>query len=382
MKWQPDYLPGKIGMDETLLNTSESFSERFLLLIQAVSSIRAFTSQDIEGLTEIEMLDQLLFSLIQNLDLERCSIFLLEGDKLNCATGKDWDEYIHKVMKNPNRRSHSFHLGQGVMGIAAEKGTVYHCKNCRLDTNYLPVINSEKELNVGSLISAPIMVGKECLGVLNVSHPEPNFFHLWQEHILAIHANILGQSLKNHRLLNIMQDEVDKRTEQLQIALLESETLKDQFENLSYVDDLTLLYNRRFLFTSGPQLLELSLEHNQPFSLLLLDIDNFKSINDTYSHDFGDKVLYKISMLLKEISRHGDIVSRIGGEEFAFVLPNTDMESAKELAEAIRYKIESIEWQNNDISFVVTTSIGISILSDRKVDSSKAPRLLRSPGLC
>lgn len=366
MKCPAESVPTVSKAEQSMMQSSESLNERFLLLIQAVSGVRAFTSQETDNLTEAQLLDQLLYSLMQNLDLESCSIFLLEGGRLRCAAGKNWDEYINKTDINPNRNSHTFQVGQGVMGIAAEQGQVYHCQDCSLDENFLPIVNKDNVAATGSLISTPIMVGKECLGVLNVSHPDANFFHLWQEHILAILANILGRTLKRFRLMNTMHDQVSRRTEELQIALNESEILKQQFKTLSFVDHLTQLCNRRALFTKCPALLTKTIENDKPFSLLLLDVDNFKSINDIYGHEIGDVVLVEVSKLLKEASRAEDIVARIGGEEVAFVLPDTSLDVAVDLAEKIRSRIEALVIDESSPELVVTVSLGISATTEMK----------------
>lgn len=90
------------------------------------------------------------------------------------------------------------------------------------------------------------------------------------------------------------------------------------------------------------------------FSLILIDIDNFKKVNDTNGHLMGDEVLKKLGYILKQSTRSIDIVARWGGEEFAIILPETDLNGAKTFAERLRKTVE-----NYDFGFQVTISLGI-----------------------
>ncbi|MFQ5661134.1 MAG: diguanylate cyclase [Gammaproteobacteria bacterium] len=357
-----------MNMEKALAETSETFSQRFLMLIQAVSGIRGLTALEMDGLEESQLLDEILSVLIQNLDIDKCSIFLLEEERLRCAAGKNWDHYIQQAV-NKQRQSHTFRIGEGIMGMVAQNRRIYHCKNGRQDGHFLPVIHSDMDKSPGSLICAPIMLGKKVLGVLNVSHPDPDFFHSWQEHIVDIHANILAQMLHNHRLMNNMRHEVKKRTKELENALQLSENLKSQFEVLSLVDDLTQLHNRRYFFEEVPRLLGHAMRHSEPFSMLLLDLDSFKQINDTHGHESGDHVLKDVGQLLNKETRTGDIVARLGGEEFAFVLPSTDTQGASKFAERIRRSVAELTWYYDKSNFNITMSIGITGLNNRKCEA-------------
>ena len=114
-------------------------------------------------------MQQTMDALSQNLDFERCSIFLLNNsEELHCVVGKSWhqNEEINKM--DLAKESHIFEIGQGVMGRAAENRQIYHCENCKADKNYLSIIQPKIDNRSGSLISMPIMVGEELLGVLTV----------------------------------------------------------------------------------------------------------------------------------------------------------------------------------------------------------------------
>ena len=109
-----------------------------------------------------------------------------------------------------------------------------------------------------------------------------------------------------------------------------------QAQQRAIIDSLTSLYNRRFLFEFMQQQIVQARRYNQPLSVLMLDLDHFKRVNDTYGHESGDLVLKLFALRLKETLRESDIAARYGGEEFVAVLPNTNLKGALELAEKIR----------------------------------------------
>lgn len=344
--------------------------QRVMMLLQALSGARALTGINIDELDEETLLNTVLKEMVQNLDLECCSIFLLQEDTLVCAAGRDWQDHMVNEKAERNDSSLTFQLGEGLIGMTAKNRQLCHSHNCKLDERFVPSREGVNEKPAGSLICAPIMAGEELLGVLNVSHPDPNFFNAWQEHIVLIHANILGIMIHNHRLLQDMQTEVGRRTDELEKALEESEKLRARYEEMSVIDHLTKLYNRRFFFTEVNAALASAIRHQQHFCLMLMDLDHFKEINDDHGHDCGDMVLKDVSDKLNEMTREGDILARFGGEEFVFALPNTEIEGATTLAERIRQSIDNLEWECGD-SVSVSISIGIAELHHEDTDVEK-----------
>ena len=106
--------------------------------------------------------------------------------------------------------------------------------------------------------------------------------------------------------------------------------------------------------------LERANRYGHPLSLLILDIDNFKFINDTYGHNAGDAALVKISQALRTTTRQSDFPSRFGGEEFVLILPDTDHENARRAAEKILGEIRAFVFSTSAAEFSLTVSIGIS----------------------
>lgn len=128
-------------------------------------------------------------------------------------------------------------------------------------------------------------------------------------------------------------------------------------------DPLTHLLNRRAFFKQGNELLERCKRHNRSLSLLMIDLDHFKRINDVWGHHSGDAVLIKVAECCRQVSRKTDIQGRLGGEEFVIILDNTTPEQAWVIAERLRLFIEKITVPHT--SEHITTSIGLSHLSDK-----------------
>ena len=123
-----------------------------------------------------------------------------------------------------------------------------------------------------------------------------------------------------------------------------------------------MLYNRRYLMEIFESEFEKADRYGYPLSLIMLDLDRFKQINDYFGHNVGDKVLCMIAELIVKHVRKGDIVSRFGGEEFTIIAPCTDLEGAYDLADKIRSIIEtesSLEIEE-DVIITVTASFGVA----------------------
>jgi diguanylate cyclase (GGDEF)-like protein len=141
--------------------------------------------------------------------------------------------------------------------------------------------------------------------------------------------------------------------------------LENTLAYLSVTDELTGLFNRRYLTRALGDSMKLYRRYKTPFSLISLDIDHFKRINDSYGHLVGDRVLSKIGKLMKNRLRVTDIVGRMGGEEFLVILPNTSEEEAIQIADNFRQVVNQTEFLNEDyIPFVVAVSGGVLEMTD------------------
>ena len=141
--------------------------------------------------------------------------------------------------------------------------------------------------------------------------------------------------------------------------------LREKLQQQSIIDSLTGLYNRRYFDESMKIELSRAERKNQSLSLLIVDIDHFKKFNDTYGHDVGDIVLQEVSGVLKQNVRASDIACRMGGEEFAIIMPDSTTKIAHERAETIRKKIQKIVLKNAGKQIdPITSSIGIATYPD------------------
>ena len=145
-------------------------------------------------------------------------------------------------------------------------------------------------------------------------------------------------------------------------VLMLSERLNTQLQNMADTDVLTGLLSRRAFIDRMKRILSRAQHDNTALSFLVLDIDNFKNINDTYGHFTGDELLKKYADVMKGCFRSEDIIGRLGGEEFAIAISNIDNAAAVKVAERLRSEIENVSILCNDKPVSTTISIGIADL--------------------
>jgi len=134
----------------------------------------------------------------------------------------------------------------------------------------------------------------------------------------------------------------------------------------SITDELTGLYNRHYLNAHLDNLVRQALNNNKPLSLMMMDMDHFKSVNDTYGHDVGDQVLKQLSDIIVKTIRSADLAARFGGEEFVVLMPETDSQQAKDAGERIRKVIEGTPMKvTHEVGELnKTVSIGVAFLNE------------------
>ncbi len=157
--------------------------------------------------------------------------------------------------------------------------------------------------------------------------------------------------------------ELDKLRQEQEIHRLKNIELVGvvrQLELLSHQDGLTGLYNRRYFDAKFQQMVTEQQKANEVFCLMMADIDNFKKINDSFSHTIGDDVLKIVADIFMNALRRSDIVARYGGEEIVALFPETSLENAKLVCDKIRQKIEHYPWMDLRPGLSVTISVGIA----------------------
>ncbi len=177
----------------------------------------------------------------------------------------------------------------------------------------------------------------------------------------ALHGLIKQLSERNLELLNLnqtLEEKVEKRTHQLAEA-------NKQLEVIALTDVLTNLPNRRHAMQYMELLWKESTNSGKPITCMMVDADNFKQINDNNGHDAGDIVLKELARALKNSVRNDDIASRLGGDEFFLICPNTDHSGGMYLAEKIREIVSKLEVHAGDGVWKGSISIGVATRNDK-----------------
>lgn len=342
--------------------------EQFLQLLRSLSTISALTDVNFAAGDQHQLLDAALRILIKHQDMERCSIFLVDDGELRCFAGASFSD-LHATRAAARRHSGayssvSFRYGQGVIGLAAESGEMQYCADCSKDPRFEDLPDALGRPS-GSLLATPIIHDGEVLGVINAYHPKVNRFQDWHRNLLKLFARVLGQILANHLLVANLEQTISERTRKLEQALQETELLKQRYEALSTVDELTGLYNRRYFQIATDKVLARAVRYQHPLCLMIMDLDFFKDINDTYGHNAGDRTLQGVARILSSFTRDGDVLARLGGEEFVLALPNTGCDGAVRLAQRICAQVGQHRWQEGSKDFRLTLSIGVTCLLDK-----------------
>ncbi len=179
------------------------------------------------------------------------------------------------------------------------------------------------------------------------------------------HEKELLARVRIHTKLKLLQDELREKNAQL--------------EALSITDPLTGLANRRHLMAKLDQEVQRARRYKTPLAVVMIDIDHFKHVNDTYGHAMGDEVLRGIGKLLRESVRTTDLAARYGGEEITLVLPHTDLPAALQVAETLRQKLADLDHTLDGVTIRKTASMGVAA-RDGQGEMPGAEDLLKHAG--
>lgn len=166
---------------------------------------------------------------------------------------------------------------------------------------------------------------------------------------------------------------VRERTQALESAKIELERAIEELARVSVTDPLTRLFNRRYFDSTISEEVARAKRTGIPLSILMVDIDHFKNVNDTYGHPFGDECLRCVAQVLQQYTqRAGDVAARYGGEEFILALPATEIQPAAIIAERIRCGIEAIVLEYQGETVRLSASIGVASLVPGRDEGSEA----------
>jgi len=157
-------------------------------------------------------------------------------------------------------------------------------------------------------------------------------------------------------------------------AFLTEEQEREQFYRRAVLDMLTGLYNRYYMSTEGVKEVQKAMRYGYPLSGIMMDIDHFKTINDTHGHPAGDTVLEEIGHLIRKIVRDVDLPLRYGGEEFLLILPHTNLIGAVKLAERLRNQVSFHTFRPSGVPIPVTISCGVAEMENEDTLSNLVKR--------
>jgi diguanylate cyclase (GGDEF)-like protein len=257
------------------------------------------------------------------------------------------------------------------VNVLASVGTFHNCGNCRAGADcrhndVLPYIAQamaeERHMFCDDFAILFIDGGttRACVALMHQGNVTANM----DPRLMEIFVRKISVGFQNVLLHTSLEQLVEKRTEALEAA-------NRELERLARIDPLTAMLNRRAFMTAGTAETERSRRHTRPLSVLAADIDHFKMVNDRFGHAAGDEVLRSVAARFRDSLRASDIPARLGGEEFAALLPETSLAAAEEVAERLRHDIAATGFCFAEASHRVTISIGVAELSpaDTSLDS-------------
>ncbi|WP_394848009.1 sensor domain-containing diguanylate cyclase [Pendulispora brunnea] len=228
----------------------------------------------------------------------------------------------------------TFRRGEGLIGWVVEHAEGIIVDDVHEDPRFLPdrTPNRQQGFHIRSLLAEPLWSAGSVIGVLSVSSPEAGRFTLDHQLLARLLANCSTPPIERARL-----------------------------GRLAMTDDLTLAYNQRYLAPRLHEEMERSRRTGGPLSMLLMDLDHFKRVNDHFGHATGDAVLRIFADRVRSVVRRIDVFIRRGGEEFTLIMPSTTRANAQATAERIRINLseQPVDISHDDV-LTQTVSIGVA----------------------
>jgi len=230
------------------------------------------------------------------------------------------------------------------------------------------------QVPAGSLLAVPLVNDGVVLGLLSIQHPEAGVYARADLHLMRQLGEQLAGALADaqafedlERYRRHLEERVTERTVELEKANLEKERLITmlrerslRLERESQEDALTGVANRRCFMQRLSAEIEVALAVGRPLSVAIADLDHFKHVNDQLGHPLGDQALRESAALMRRSCRQSDLVARIGGEEFALILPGMTRDDAIEFCESLRAAVGAHDWRALHPELAITISIGLA----------------------
>lgn len=326
--------------------------ERLSMLLKV--GLRLASERDIE---------RLLLMIIEEtttvMDAERSSLFLIEREK---------NEMWAKIAQGAEIHEIRFPLGVGIAGAVGKTGEIINIPDAYRDSRFNPEFDKKTGFRTRSILCVPMKnLHGEILGAIQVLNKHHGLFDADDATLLTALAAQAAVTIENAdlcRKLNEFNVSLERKVEERTVELTRANTrlsvLNKELEELSITDGLTNVFNRRYFIERLRQEMKRVSRYGPPASLLMIDIDHFKKVNDAYGHQAGDAVLAGVAGILSRNVRETDVIGRYGGEEFAVMLPATDVAGTQVLAERLRTIIAGSVHGYGGERLTVTVSIGVS----------------------
>lgn len=235
----------------------------------------------------------------------------------------------------------------------------------------VPSIETAHQLSLGAILLQVLLLGYLFAARIR---EETTQQRQAQERTLAAQRTLLAAEWQ---LTYELEREVDRQTAALSATMRDLEQANRALAEMSRHDALTGLYNRRHFDERFDELVQMAARQRLPLAVLMVDIDHFKQLNDTWGHQAGDECLRQVGATLHGIvSRRSDLVARYGGEEFVVVLPDTDLAVAMELGERLRDSIEKLDVNTGEHTLHITASFGLAARVPRLIEDAYGKQLL------
>jgi len=291
------------------------------------------------GIDLTEILNNIVWQVESEDSASMCSILLLDEEGKHLLTGAApslpafYSQAINGI---------EIGVGVGSCGTAAALGRRVIVDDIQTHDYWRPYIQLAQQAGLRACWSEPIMSSQgKVLGTFAIYHGEPKCPQMRDFELIGFAANLAAIAIENRRA-------------------------HDELERRAYSDYLTGLANRRHFMELAENELARTLRYERELSILMFDVDHFKRVNDTYGHKVGDLVLMKLAEVCRAALRTIDIVGRIGGEEFAVLLPETGSEQAMEVAERLRAAIAAAQIRlGSGLPLRFTVSFGVASLSEK-----------------
>lgn len=294
----------------------------------------------IDDLTKL--LKMIIDQAIEVVHAAKGSLMLLEGDELVVRVVRGIDKITEEKILSGEINCTRIKVGEGIAGRAAKTGKPFLIDDTTVDGRFMV----SKHSNVENIMCIPLKVYDEIIGVINISNKK-------------IGGSFTQEDLKI----------IETLADQAAVAINNA-----RLYEMAVTDGLTKLFIRRHFMQRLDDEIRRAGRYGHEVSLLMIDIDHFKKLNDTHGHQAGDKVLIEVSKLIRRSIRSTDMAGRYGGEEFCLMLPETNTTGAMIIAERLRKEIESITVNYFDVELKCTISIGIGTFPRDGSDSAELIR--------